>query len=201
MDDANPTTGLNWYDLARLCAFSLALFLIVPLSGRILTGHESVQPQTAREMYQGGDWIVPTMGGDPWLERPPIPSWFICSVYAVAGTPTSDAVARIAAILFAVPIVLVVAGIGSRLYGRNAGIISGFVCATMQEFYIYASNPEADIFLALFVTGVLAVFARLEFGQRADRANESTGFVRGRPWLVVVFFFFQAVTPLLPASY
>ena len=187
---------LTYRDWAGLAAFSLALFLIVPLSGRVLTGHESVQPQTAREMFHDGDWIVPHMGGDPWLERPPVPSWFLCGVYAIAGTADNDAVARIAAILVAVPIVLLVAGIGSRLYGRTGGIVAGLICATMQEFYTYASNPEADIFLALIVTGVLAVFVRLEFGPRADHDGESTGFLRGRPWLVVAFFALLGATNL-----
>src|SRR5580698_5812952 len=98
MEASHSATGLTRLDLAKIAVFSLMLFLIVPICNRTLTGHESVQPQTSREMYQGGDWIVPTMGGDPWLERPPIPSWFICAVYAAAGTPTNDAVARIAAI-------------------------------------------------------------------------------------------------------
>lgn len=180
--------GLTTYDLVRIGVFSLLLFLIVPISGRILTGHESVQPETSREMYQGGDWIIPTMGGDPWLERPPIPSWFICGVYAVVGVPNSDAVARIAAILVAVPIVLLVAGIGSRLYGRDAGILAGLICATMQEFYTYASNPEADIYLTLIVTGVLAVFVRLELGLQAERPAASTGFFGRRTWLMAAFF-------------
>ena len=65
-------------------------------------------------MLHGGfaAWLVPTIGGDPWLERPPVPMWFICGVYAIAGTPASDTVARFAAVLVAVPIVLLVAGIG-----------------------------------------------------------------------------------------
>jgi 4-amino-4-deoxy-L-arabinose transferase-like glycosyltransferase len=196
METPDSGTGLTRFDLIRIAAFSLVLFLIVPLSGRTLTGHESVQPQTSREMYQGSDWIVPTMGGDPWLERPPIPSWFICAVYSLAGTPSSDALARIAAILVAVPIVLLVAGIGSCLYGRATGILAGLICASMQEFYGYASNPEADIFLALIVTGVLAVFVRLEFGRRVDHGGEPKGFVRGRPGLVVAFFALLGATNL-----
>lgn len=196
MTDSHASTLLCRYDQLLIAVFSLLLFLIVPVSGKILTGHESVQPQTSREMYQGGDWIVPTMGGDPWLERPPVPSWFICAVYAVAGTPENDAVARFAAILVAVPIVLLVAGIGSRLYGRTVGIVSGLIYATTQEFHTYASNPEADIFLALIVTAVLAVFVRLEFGPRAARTGESTGFLSGRPWLVAAFFALLGATNL-----
>src|SRR5262245_14874825 len=166
MPESHAPARLTGRDWILLAAFSLALFSIVPLFGRTLSGHESVQPQTSREMFQGGDWLVPTVGGDPWLERPPVPSWFICGVYAVAGTPASDAVARFAAVLVAVPIVLLVAGIGSRLCGRTTGLAAGFIYATMHEVYSYSSNPEADIFLALVVTAVLGVFVRLEFGPR-----------------------------------
>ncbi len=196
MTENDRTQGLTRRDLELIAAFSFLLFLIVPVSGRILTGHESVQPQTAREMYEGMSWFIPTVGGDPWLERPPVPSWFICAIYTVAGTGSNDAVARLAAILVAVPIVLLVAGIGSRLYGRTAGILSGLICATMQEYYAFASNPEADIFLALIVVGTLALFVRLEFGPRADRVGEPTGFTARRPWVVLAFFALLGATNL-----
>ncbi len=196
MEGPKTKGGMTFLDFALVGTFSLALFMIEPLSGRILTGHESVQAQTGREIYQGGDWIVPRMGGDPWLERPPVPSWFICGIYAMAGNSTNDSVARFAAIAVSVPIVLLVAGIACCLYGRTAGVLTGLVYASMQEFYRYASNPEADIFLTLIVTGVLAVFVRLEFGRQADRSCESSGFIRGRPWLVVAFFALLGATNL-----
>ena len=199
MSPVPPRASLTGGDFLLLAAFALALFLVSPLLGRTLTGHESVQPQTSREMFQGGDWLVPTVGGDPWLERPPVPMWFICGVYAAAGTPASDAVARLAAVLVAVPIVLLVAGIGSRLYGRAAGLAAGLIYATMHEVYSYSSNPEADIFLALVVTAVLAVFVRLEFPSQPsplEGEDGNVGFFAGRPWLVAVFFALLGATNL-----
>jgi 4-amino-4-deoxy-L-arabinose transferase-like glycosyltransferase len=147
-------------------------------------------------MFHGGSlhhWLIPTVGGDPWLERPPAPMWFICGVYALAGTAQSDAVARFAAVLVAVPIVLLVAGIGSRLYGRGAGFAAGAIYATMHEVYSYSANPEADIFLALIVTAVIAVFVRLEFGPRGE---EPTGFFARRPLQVALFFALLGATNL-----
>jgi 4-amino-4-deoxy-L-arabinose transferase-like glycosyltransferase len=192
------SSTLSRRDLALLAAFSLALFAISPLFGRMLSGHESVQPQTSREMFRGGDWLVPTVGGDPWLERPPVPMWFICGVYAAAGTPAGDGVARLAAVLVAVPIVLLVAGIGSRLYGRAAGLAAGLIYATMHEVYSYSSNPEADIFLALVVTAVLAVFVKLEFTTHHSplTTHHSPGFFASRPFLVAAFFALLGATNL-----
>jgi 4-amino-4-deoxy-L-arabinose transferase-like glycosyltransferase len=195
--DPRPLTARDWLLLA---GFSLALFAISPLFGRMLSGHESVQPQTSREMFHGGDWLVPSIGGDPWLERPPAPMWLICGVYALAGTAAHDGVARCAALLVAVPLVLLVAGIGSRLAGRTTGLAAGFIFATGHEVYSYASNPEADIFLALIVTAVLAVFVRLEFpapgAAPAAPQPDPGGFLTGRPWRVAVFFALLGATNL-----
>lgn len=198
MPQPTTSTRLTGRDLVLLTVFSFALFSISPLFGRTLTGHESVQPQTSREMFQGGDWLVPSIGGDPWLERPPVPMWFICGVYALAGTPANDTVARFAAVLVAVPIVLLVAGIGSRLDGRGTGLAAGFIYATMHEVYSYSSNPEADIFLALIVVCVLAVFVRLEFGpvSNASGSDARGGFLGKRPWLVALFFALLGATNL-----
>lgn len=187
MTDA-PPDRLSGRDYLLLAAFCLALFLTCPLFGKRLTGHESVLAQNSREMLIDRDWLVPKVGGEVWLERPPMPDWVICAVYAVAGTSANDGVARLAAVLVAVPLVLIVANFGALLYGRAAGLMAGGIFATMHETYSYASNPEADIFLCLIVTACLAAFARLEFGVRADRAGESGHFVGPRPWAVLAFF-------------
>src|SRR3954470_14918990 len=102
----NRLSGRDYFLLATLC---FALFLFCALFAKMLTGHESVLAQNSREMLADRDWIVPKVGGEPWLGRPPVPDWFICAVYAVAGTSMSDFVARLAAVLVAVPIVLLVA--------------------------------------------------------------------------------------------
>jgi 4-amino-4-deoxy-L-arabinose transferase-like glycosyltransferase len=195
-------------DYLLLALFALALFSLSPLFGRMLSGHESVQPQTSREMFNGGSWLVPSVGGDAWLERPPVPMWFICGVYAVAGTSNSDAVARFAAVLVAVPIVLLVAVTAARLQGRGAGLAAGAIYATMHEVYSYSANPEADIFLALIVTAAIAAFVRLEFapfspsprwgegGGASPPGEGRAGFFSRRPLLVAVFFALLGATNL-----
>jgi 4-amino-4-deoxy-L-arabinose transferase-like glycosyltransferase len=193
--DASPNR-LSRRDYLLLAGYCLALFLACALFAKTLTGHESVLPQNSREMLADGDWLVPKIGGEPWLERPPVPDWIICAVYAATGTSANDAVARVAAVLVAVPIVLLVAATAALFFGRSAGLIAGGVFATMHELYGYASNPEADIFLCLIVTAAVAAFARLEFGPRADRAGEPTSFLGGRHWPVLGFFVLLGATNL-----
>ncbi|MFM8274698.1 MAG: ArnT family glycosyltransferase, partial [Gemmata sp.] len=193
---APAAPALTRRDYMLLGAGSFALFLFCALFAKTLTGHESVVAQNSREMLAVGDWLVPRVGGEPWLERPPVSAWAICAVYAVAGTSANDAVARLAAVLVAVPVVLLVAGTAARLYGRPTGLAAGALFATMHEFYAYASNPEADIFLCLIVTAAVAAFAHLEFGPRAARAGECGSFVGPRPAAVLWFFALIGATNL-----
>ena len=57
-----------WGRWPRLAALTLG----VGLGGwSRLSYHEAFVAQAAREMLAGGDLMTPTIGGRPWLEKPP----------------------------------------------------------------------------------------------------------------------------------
>ncbi len=196
-DGSAADERLAGWDWALLAGFALVLLSVPVMVGPTLSGHQSVQAQTSREMLASGNWLVPTIGGDAWLERPPIPMWWIALVYWLAGTDAHDGVARLAAVLAAVPIVLMVAAIAARLYGRSVGLLSGALLATMQEFYAYAANPEADIFLCVIVTATVACFVWLEFdrgGLPSVGAARPHRFWSGREWRMAGLFVLLGAT-------
>jgi 4-amino-4-deoxy-L-arabinose transferase-like glycosyltransferase len=84
----------------------------------------------------------------------------------------------------------------ARWYGRAIGLLSGLVLATMWEFYTYASDAEADMFLCAIVTAAIAVFVWLEFREDAGRDEEPVGFLGRRPWPVLAFFILCGMTNL-----
>src|SRR4051794_1693395 len=53
-------------------------------SGR-LTYHEAFVSQAAREMLASGDPLTPTVGGRPWLEKPPLAVWLVALTGWAAG--------------------------------------------------------------------------------------------------------------------
>ena len=188
-------------DYLLLLACCSVLYLLALVPGRTLSGHSAVVPQTAREMIATRDWIVPRAGGEPWIERPPLSAWVIAGVNTVFRTSTNDRVARLAAVLAAIPTVMLVAWIAAVFFGRTIARLSALIMATCWEFYTYASNPEADIFLCLAVTGTVALFVRLEFGSRpsGDQPRQTLGspaFLAGRSWLVLAFFIVLGLTNL-----
>ena len=155
----SPTTSGCFCSAPLLAAPAL-------LDGRWLTTHEATHCLNVREMIDSGNYLVPTYGGRPWLERPPVPHWFT-GVFAelVADTSTTWAM-RVGSIVVAAGAVLVFAWAVAGCLGREFGVASGAVIATFREFAAYAVGPETDIFVASFVTIAGALFLKAEFGPR-----------------------------------
>ena len=70
-----------------------ALFLLVVLCWLLpgLVGHDPWKPQEAQTlgivygMLQGGDWLIPALAGEPYLEKPPLYYWtaaFFARIFA-----------------------------------------------------------------------------------------------------------------------
>jgi 4-amino-4-deoxy-L-arabinose transferase-like glycosyltransferase len=116
--------------------------------------------------------------------------WWIATVYRLVGVEASDAIARLAAVLAALPILAITVTIAYRLYGGGTALVAGLILATMHEFFAYAINPEADIFLCLLVTATIATFVHLEFGCSGQRQEGGSHWRlwNGRPVKVALLF-------------
>ena len=98
-------------DRTKLLATQLALvagvcyfFFFFGLGAFGLTGADEPRyAQIAREMLARHDWIVPTLDGSPWLEKPALLYWKMMNSYAIFGV--SDWAARIPAAFHATAVV------------------------------------------------------------------------------------------------
>src|SRR5271154_1726342 len=77
--------------LAGFCAF---LFFYGLGHFGLIGADEPRYAQVAREMLARHDWITPVLGGEPWLEKPPLYYWQAMVAYRGAGG-VSDAAARL----------------------------------------------------------------------------------------------------------
>ncbi|MDP9173929.1 MAG: glycosyltransferase family 39 protein [Planctomycetota bacterium] len=180
-----------------LTAFCAAVFGYVAISGRPLTLHEARLPQCSREMMASGSWLIPTSGGRPWLERPPLPHWIMISVAKLIGQHCDNEWSvRIPPALCGLLVAMMVAAIAARWFGNNMGLAAGLILATMYEFYYYSTLAEDDIFLALVVVAAIACFARMEFFQPVDDSDARLHPMGTRPWPVVAFFILLGLTNL-----
>ena len=93
-DPARPKPRLKLTHLA--CLIGLAALALLPgLGGSSrLTYHEAFVAQGSREILDSGQWMFPTIGGLPWLEKPPLPWWLTAALGRVAGG-VDETVARL----------------------------------------------------------------------------------------------------------
>ena len=85
-----PETRLGAARAAWIAGLSLLTVGVgLGRAGR-LTYHEAFVAQAAREMIARGDVLVPTIGGRPWLEKPPLPIWLVALSGRLAGLLLAD---------------------------------------------------------------------------------------------------------------
>lgn len=154
--------------LLWLVALAVALF-----GGPLLADHEIIVAQTARQMLDTGDWIVPHYLDTPFLVKPPMPYWFVAVLGRVmhataSGLPITDWEARLPSIVATILTVFVIWRLARSMFGRRAAWIAAFVQATALGSLLYAVNATAEALLTLFCTWAMAEF------WRAMRASTSS---------------------------
>lgn len=125
---------------------------------RPLTHHEVYVAQTAREMWQNGNWLLPTYFGAPRYQKPPLAYWQTLASYHLFGV-ANDWTARLPAALTGITLALLVATVCGKRYGARTGWMAGFVQATSVYFLIQARLAEADITVAFAVAAALFCYA------------------------------------------
>lgn len=175
---ATTPLGLaRWGALVGLSVLTMGVGL--GSSGR-LTYHEAIVAQAAREMIASGDMVSPTIGGRPWLEKPPLAIWLAAASGRVAGGVTEFS-ARLPSAVAAGLLVLGLAWLASRRFGATVGFLAGMVQATTAWTVMRGRLAEADILLACLVTWTLLAFDLLREEARADSDSETPGVNPGRP--------------------
>jgi 4-amino-4-deoxy-L-arabinose transferase-like glycosyltransferase len=184
-----------WIALAALTLFVYFFGLTIPLVGP----DESRYAQVAREMFERGDWVTPTLGGFHWFEKPALLYWLQITFYNIFGV--SEFAARLGSALFGL------GTIGSLwLLGHNYRINASF--ETNGTYDYYSQFPNYLALIAASSLGIL-VFSRgasfdivVTFPLTAslvsffifDRAAEMTGLKKYLP--LVLFYFFIGVSLL-----
>ena len=160
------------------CLIGLAALALLPGIGRSarLTYHEAFVAQGAREILMSGQWLYPTIGGLPWLEKPPLPWWMAAAFGSLRGG-VDETVARLPSVLAAMALVVGIAVLAARHYGPTISLLAGAVQATTAWTVLRGRLAEADVLLACSVTWALAAFGSdllAGFRHRGRRAAETS---------------------------
>src|SRR5215204_6277494 len=112
-EDQKPKTKYFWIIFAALTVVVYFTGLTIPLLGP----DEPRYAEVAREMFERGDWVTPTLGGFEWFEKPALLYWLQIASYKIFGV--SEFAARFGSALFGLGTVL-----SLWILGRQWSVVS-----------------------------------------------------------------------------
>jgi 4-amino-4-deoxy-L-arabinose transferase-like glycosyltransferase len=155
--DATQTRRMDGLLLAGFCGF---LFFFGLAYFGLLGADEPRYAQVAREMLSRHDWITPTLGGVPWLEKPPLYYWQAMLAYSAFGV--SDWAARIPSAVDATLMVVTVY-LFLRRFRPGFQLDGALMAASASGVIGFARAASMDMPLAAtFTIALLAWYAWYE---------------------------------------
>ncbi len=147
----------DWLLLAGFCGF---LFFFGLASFGLIGADEPRYGQVAREMLARRDWITPTLGGKPWLEKPPLYYWQAMLAYSIVGV--SDWAARLPSAIDATLLVLAVY-FSLRRFRNGVHLDGALMTGSAAAIVGFARAASTDMPLAaMFGVAMLAWYAWYE---------------------------------------
>lgn len=120
---------------------------------------EMREVETGREMYLSGNWSVPKLNHEVYLEKPPLVYASVAATYLIAGR-VSDNLARVLSSFYGALGLIALMLLGRRIGGERVGLWAGAILATASLFFVRSHTCSIDITLAAFVTLTLFFFHR-----------------------------------------
>jgi len=151
----------DWLILLGFCAY---LFFYGLGNFGLMGADEPRYAQVAREMLARHDWITPTLGGQPWLEKPVLYYWQAMLAFSIFGV--KDWVARMPS---AVDATLMVLGVYLFLRRFRPGfqLDGALMTASMAGMIGFARASSTDMPLSATITlALLGWYAWYESAKR-----------------------------------
>jgi 4-amino-4-deoxy-L-arabinose transferase-like glycosyltransferase len=120
-------------------------------------GTEGRRVQIAIEMANSGDWLVPTLGGQPTWAKPPLHYWLLGGLVRCFGE--SFVLLRLPAVLAAFGAALLAGELLRRTFGARAGWVGALGIACSPMVVMQWPSAEIDPLFASLTAGSLFCLA------------------------------------------
>ncbi|HEX4825945.1 MAG TPA: glycosyltransferase family 39 protein [Candidatus Polarisedimenticolaceae bacterium] len=155
--------------LGALAAFLVAGTVLFAGLGAVplMQPDEGRNAEVAREMAASGSWLVPTLEGNPYLDKPA--AYFAAVAVSLEALGTNEWGARMPSALFGLAILACLYAFARRFYDGATAAFVVISVATMPLFIAFSRIVIMDIALALCTSvAILAAFVA-EAGATPDR--------------------------------
>lgn len=148
----------NLYLALGFAVLTMAVYLTgigIPLLGP----DEPRYSQVAREMFERGDWVTPTLGGFDWFEKPALLYWMQIAAYNIFGV--SEFAARLGPALFGLGTVFFLWLAGREVRESEGEDFAGRVAvvgASALGLIAFSRGASFDITLTFPITASMVSF-------------------------------------------
>lgn len=160
--------------------------------------------QVAREMFERGDWLTPTLGNAHWFEKPALLYWLMILAYHVFGV--SEFSARFFSAVCGLLIVVGIFRLCARIekmqmkngwFSQNANGLAkfaGITLATSIGLIVFSRGATFDILLTFAVTFALINFFYFEiYAPLSRQAEDSHEYFIGDLGYLALFYVFIGI--------
>jgi len=152
-----------WAEIVCILVFAAVLSLWGLRHGPALSDHEAIVATGARDVVQNGHWLIPSVGHQAAIRKPPLRFWLasLSSFVIDPGTSTPDvsvAASRFPSAIAAVLTVLVVLLLARCMFEPRTGTIAAAGLASTAGIFFFAHDAQIEMVLTFFSTCAVACF-------------------------------------------
>lgn len=144
-----------------MVVFGYPLLLGIPL----LDPDEGLHASIAQEMVERGNWVTPSLFGEPFLDKPI--AYFWAQAVSLRFLGMNEAAVRLPGLMFGLLGAMTTAAVAWRLFGHTEALLAGLFYATMILPTALAQAAAHDVALVPSVN--LAILAFWESDRTASR--------------------------------
>jgi len=140
---------------------AVLLLTATDLGRRTFTNNDEARfPVLAQQMIDSGQWLLPSLDGAPYVNKPPLAAWLIALV-SLPFDHVSPWTAALPSALAGLVTVLIIYRLGTELWNVTAGRYAAMIAATTQGFYLYERLAMPDMLLTMFSTTSVWALTRM----------------------------------------
>lgn len=139
-----PATARR-YELILLLVAAVIFLGCIISPPSLMDDVDAAHAQLARNMLTTGDWVIPQLDGVPYIEKAPLPYWFIAATFRILGV--LDWAARLPFALAAVFLCWMTWRFGKWAFGARAGFYAGLALATCIGLFLFTRILIPDVMI------------------------------------------------------
>jgi 4-amino-4-deoxy-L-arabinose transferase-like glycosyltransferase len=153
------TVGMNgparrtetWAWFAALMGWSVVLATYGLSGGADFEPTDAWVAQTAREMLEAGQWVVPRFCDEIRLQKSPGPYWAVMATALPRGGNVDAVAVRLPNAVFGVAFVALVFLLARLVVGDRAAVFAGFAAASSVVFLYWTHRGASDFGVAVLI--------------------------------------------------